>query len=86
MNERPSLWAGLTGIGLVALCCGAPLLIGAIGVLSVSALARWATHVILPTIGLLVVVAGLVLYFRFCRAHVASQRCDDSTGIASRNL
>ncbi len=31
MTDRSTLWAGLAGIGLVALCCALPLLVVAIG-------------------------------------------------------
>jgi hypothetical protein len=81
MNERPMLWTGLPGIGLVVLCCGGPLLVGAIGV---SALLTWGTHFIWPAAGLVIVAVALVLYSRFRRTHAASERCDDPTGAPSR--
>lgn len=86
MNDRTGLWAGLAGIGLVALCCGGPLLFGAVGVLSVSALAGWTIPVVLSGVGLLVIVAGLVWYVRVRRTHAASKCCDDRTGTSLRNL
>jgi membrane protein implicated in regulation of membrane protease activity len=86
MNERPTLWASLAGIGLVALCCGGPLLIGAIGALSASALLGWATHIVLPAAGLLAVVVALVFYLRFRRARAAHGCCEEQTETPVRNL
>ena len=86
MNERPTLWAALAGIGLVAVCCGGPLLIGAIGVLSASVLLAWITHIFLPATGLLAGVVALVFYRRFHRAHAVSACGEDRTATPSRNL
>jgi hypothetical protein len=86
MNERPTLWAALAGIGLVMVCCGGPLLVGAIGVLSASAVLSWANHIFLPATGLLAGVAALVLYRRFRRAHTTSACCEARTDTPPRNL
>jgi NADH:ubiquinone oxidoreductase subunit 2 (subunit N) len=86
MSDRTGLWAGLAGIVLVLACCGGPFLVGAIGVLSVSALAVWATRIALPAAGLLVVVAGLFFYLRFRRTHADSGCCDERAGKSSRKL
>lgn len=83
MNDRAGIWAGLAGIVLVALCCGGPLLVGAIGA---SALLAWGTHFILPAVGLLVVVLALVFYLRLRRTHATRDCCDDRSTAPPRNL
>ena len=85
MNDRTGIWAGLAGIGLLAVCCGGPLLIGAIGAAGVSVLLGWTTHALIPAAGLLVVMAGLAFYLRSRRARAASECCDDRTGTPLRN-
>jgi len=82
MSDRTGLWAGLAGIVLVLACCGGPFLV----VLSVSALAVWATRIALPAAGVLVVVAGLFFYLRFRRTHADSGCCDERAGKSSRKL
>lgn len=83
MSDRTGLWAGLAAVGLLTVCCGGPLLIGAI---SASVLLGWATHAFIPVTGLLVVVAGLAVYLRSRRARAGSECCDDRTGTPLRNL
>lgn len=85
MNDRTGIWAGLAGIGLLVICCGGPLLIGAIGVLSASALLGWATHIVLPAAGLLVVVLAFAFYLRSRRGH-ARDCCDDGSATPPRNV
>lgn len=86
MANGSTLWAGLAGTGLVAACCGAPLLAGAIGAVGLSALLAWGTRIILPAAGLAIVAASLVLYSRFRRTRVPSACCDDRPGTPARNL
>lgn len=83
MTDRSTLWAGLAGIGLVALCCALPLLVVAIGA---SALLAWATHSILVAAGSLIVAAMLVLCSRFRRTRAASECCNEPTGTPLRKL
>lgn len=64
MADRPPLLAVLAGIGLLIVCCAAPLLISAIAGLGVSALAAWGGRAIVPIIGLLGVGTVLVLFLR----------------------
>lgn len=75
MNERPTFWAALAGIGLVTVCCGEPLLVGAFGVLSASALLGLATYLAWPAVALLAGGMPLV-YRRFRRTHTVSKRCE----------
>lgn len=84
MPNRSTLWATLGGAGLVAVCCGAPLLAGAIGALGFSALLAWGTR-ILPVVGLAIVAATLVFYLRFRRAHAPSSWCGDRSVTPSGN-
>jgi len=86
MNERPPFWAALAGIGLVTVCCGGPLLVGAIGVLSASALLGWATYLAWPAVALMAGVMALVFYRRFRRTHTVSGRCDGRMGASSESL
>lgn len=69
MNERPPFWAALAGIGLVTVCCGGPLLVGAIGGLSALALLGWATYLAWPAVALLAGVMALVFCRRFSRTY-----------------
>jgi hypothetical protein len=64
MADRPPLLAVLAGIGLLIVCCAAPLLIGAIGAAGISALVAWGGRALVPIIGLLGVGSVLVLFLR----------------------
>ncbi len=86
MNERPTFWAALAGIGLVTVCCGGPLLVGAIGVLSASALLGWATYLAWPAVALLAGVMALFFYCRFRRTHTVSERCAGRASTSSGSL
>jgi Na+/melibiose symporter-like transporter len=86
MTDRPPLRAGLAVIGVLVVCCAAPLLIGAIGGAGISALVAWGSRAILPIIGLLVVVAALILLLRTRRKHLAATRGDDPARPTSRSL
>lgn len=87
MNERPPFWAAIAGIGLVTVCCGGPLLVGAIGVLSASALLGWATYLAWPAVALLLAgVMALVFYRRFRRTHTVSEHCEGSASTSSGSL
>jgi len=85
MPNRSTLWAGLGGAGLVAVCCGAPLLAGAIGALGFSALLAWGTRIILPVAGLAIVAMALVVYPRFRRARAQTSCCGDRNVTSSGN-
>ncbi len=86
MNEGPTFWAALAGIGLVTVCCGGPLLVSAIGVLSASALLGWATYLAWPAVALLAGVMALVFYRRFRRTHTVSERCEGRASTSSGSL
>jgi hypothetical protein len=84
--DRRDVGLGLAAVALPLLCCGAPVLISAIGVFSVSTLLAWGTRIVLPAAGLAFVAAALVLYSRFRRTHVPSACCDDRADTPARTL
>lgn len=86
MNEHLTFWAALAGIGLFTVCCGGPLLVGAIGVLSATALLGWATYLAWPAVALLAGVMALVFYRRFRRMHTVSECCEDRASTSSGSL
>ncbi|MDE2167640.1 MAG: hypothetical protein KGJ66_15050 [Alphaproteobacteria bacterium] len=85
MIDRSPLWAGGAGVALVAACCGIPLLAGVLGTASVTALLLWGVRILVPAIGLAIVTAALVFYFRFRRVCAQSARCDERPGTPARN-
>ncbi len=86
MVDRQAAGLGLGAVLLLLVCCGAPLLVVAIGSLGVSALLAWGTSLIWPVAGLALVAAAFVLYSRFRRTRVPSACCDDRPGTPARNL
>ncbi len=86
MNERSTIWAAVAGIGLVTVCCGGPVLIGALSILSASVLLGWATHIFFPTAILLAVVVGVVGYARFRRTRAAIESCSNRSDKPARTL
>lgn len=86
MIDRFRLWVGGAGVALVAACCGIPLLAGGVlGTASVAALLLWGVRILVPAIGLAIVAATLVFYFRFRRVCAQSARCDERPGTPARN-
>jgi mercuric ion transport protein len=68
MSDRSHVTAGLIGAVLAALCCGAPLLIAALGSISVSTWLAHANYVLVPAVLILVAAVALLLYRRWTLA------------------
>lgn len=67
MRDRPLLHAGLAGTVVAAVCCLAPILLVATGVIGVGALTA-AIYGLFPIIIISVVIAGYFLWRQWPRA------------------
>lgn len=62
MNERPHIATGAIGAVLVALCCAAPLLVVALGSVSLTAWLSNAYYVLIPALIMFLGLIGVGLY------------------------
>lgn len=67
MNDRTNMPIGVIAAMLVALCCGAPLLIVALGALSTAGLMAWFSESVYVVIPVLFVGLGLVSVWLYRR-------------------
>jgi len=86
MADRSTLWAGLGGGGLLATCCGLPVLASAIGTTGIASVLTWRARAVLPIIGLPAVAGAVVLFLRGRRKHLAAICCDNPARPISRSL
>lgn len=67
MNDRTNMPIGVIAAVLVALCCGAPLLIGALGALGTAGLMAWLFESVYVVVPVLFVGLGLVSVWLYRR-------------------
>lgn len=72
MKPKTDLWASISGMVLIAVCCATPVLAITLGVLGLGALVGYRDYVLIPALAVMVVVT-IISYQRY-RRHSCCRR------------